>query len=120
MTTARDIRFSPRQLFRFFAFSEAVTWTLLLGGLGVRAAFGVVPYATIPFEIRAEKAGQLAGAWRRIATSDPRDTHWFDRLYRWFLNRPVFFALVLLAMIVAIFATLMSIGPPGGWPANED
>jgi integral membrane protein len=164
MTSARDIRFSPRHLFRFFAISEAVTWTLLLGGLAIRAVFGappilltvvggihgavflgygvvaalvgvnnrwgigstilgislaVVPYATIPFEIRAEKAGRLDGAWRRTATSDPRDAHWFDRLYRWFLNRPVFFALILLVSIVVIFATLIIIGPPGGWPADE-
>jgi integral membrane protein len=164
MTSPRDAGFSPRRLFRFFAISEALTWTLLLGGLAIRAVFGappilltvvggihgavflgygvvaalvgvnnrwgigrtvlgialaVVPYATIPFEIRAEKAGRLAGAWRRTATSDPRDAHWFDRLYRWFLNRPVFFALVLLAAIVAIFATLIIIGPPGGWPTDE-
>ena len=85
--------------------------------LGISLA--VVPYATIPFEIRAEKAGRLDGAWRRTATSDPRDAHWFDRLYRWFLNRPVFFALILLVSIVAIFATLIIIGPPGGWPVDE-
>jgi integral membrane protein len=164
MTNAHTIRFSPRHLFRFFAFAEAVTWTLLLGGLAFRAAFGapstlltivggihgavflgygvvaalvgvnnrwgvgrtvvgialaVVPYATIPFEIRTEEAGRLAGAWRRTATSDPRDAHWFDRLYRWFLNRPLLLALVLLAVIVAIFATLIVIGPPGGWPVDE-
>jgi integral membrane protein len=164
MTSPRATDFSPRRLFRFFAFSEAVTWTLLLGGLAIRAIWGappilitvvggihgavflgygvvaalvgvnnrwgigrtvlgialaIVPYATIPFETRAEKAGRLAGAWRRAATSDPRDAHWFDRLYRWFLNRPVLFALILLVAIVAIFATLIIIGPPGGWPTDE-
>jgi hypothetical protein len=82
-------------------------------------ALAVVPYATIPFEIRVDKAGRLSGTWRRVASSDPRDAHWFDRLYRWFLNRPVLFALVLLTVIVAIFATLIIIGPPGGWPASE-
>lgn len=162
MTIAHDVGFTPRRLFRIFAFSEAVTWTLLLGALVLRAvsdtlpilltvvggihgavflgygvvaalvgvnnrwglgrtvlgiALAVVPYATIPFEIRAEKSGRLAGFWRRTASSDPRDTHWFDRLYRWFLNRPVLFGLMLLAVIVAIFATLILIGPPGGWPS---
>ena len=164
MTRSRATGFSPRRLFRFFAFSEAVTWTLLLGGLAIRAIFGappilitvvggihgavflgygvvaalvgvnnrwgigrtalgialaIVPYATIPFETRSEKAGRLAGAWRRAATSDPRDAHWFDRLFRWLLNRPVLFALILLVAIVAIFATLIMIGPPGGWPTDE-
>ena len=165
MTSPREGGILPRHLFRFFAFSEAVTWTLLLGGLAIREMLGappilltvvggihgavflgygvvaalvgvnnrwgigrtvlgialaVVPYATIPFEIRVEKAGRLSGTWRRVASSDPRDAHWFDRLYRWFLNRPVLFALVLLTVIVVIFATLIIIGPPGGWPASED
>ncbi len=164
MTRTRQIRFSPRQLFRFFAFSEALTWTLLLGGLAYRATFGappalltivggihgavflgygvvaalvgvnnrwaigrtilgialaVIPYATVPFEIRVDKAGQLAGTWRRTATSDPRDAHWFDRLYRWFINRPGMLTLALLAVIVAIFMSLILIGPPGGWQVDE-
>jgi integral membrane protein len=32
---------SPRSLFRRFAFAEAVTWTLLIGGLVLKATAGV-------------------------------------------------------------------------------
>ena len=155
---------TPGRLFRIFAVSEAITWTLLLGGLAIRAIFGappvlltvvggihgavflgygviaalvgvnnrwglwrtvggialaIVPYATIPFELRVAKSGLLVGAWRREVTSDPRDQHWFDRLFRWFLNRPILLAVVLVTVIVAIFASLLIIGPPGGWPSNE-
>jgi integral membrane protein len=155
---------TPGRLFRIFAVSEAITWTLLLGGLAIRAIFGappilltvvgsihgavflgygviaalvgvnnrwgfgrtvggialaIVPYATIPFELRVAKLGLLNGAWRREMTSDPRDQHWFDRLFRWFLNRPVLLAIVLVVVIVAIFASLLIIGPPGGWPTTE-
>lgn len=155
---------TPGHLFRIFAVSEAITWTLLLGGLAIRAIFGappilltvvgsihgavflgygviaalvgvnnrwglgrtvggialaIVPYATIPFELRVAKLGLLNGAWRREGTSDARDQHWFDRLFRWFLNRPVLLAIVLLVVIVAIFASLLIIGPPGGWPTTE-
>ena len=31
---------TPRSLYKAFAFSEGVTWTLLLGGLVFRAIFG--------------------------------------------------------------------------------
>ena len=155
---------TPGRLFRIFAVSEAITWTLLLGGLAIRAIFGappilltvvgsihgavflgygviaalvgvnnrwglgrtvggialaIVPYATIPFELRVAKLGLLDGAWRREMTADPRDQHWFDRLFRWFLNRPVLLAIVLVVVIVAIFASLLIIGPPGGWPTTE-
>ena len=164
MTDTTTVRFSPRHLFRVFAFAEAVTWTLLIGGLVTRAVVGIpqallttiggihgavflgygviaalvgvnnrwglgrtvlgialaiVPYATIPFEIRVEKTGRLDGTWRRAATNDPRDAHWFDRLFRWFLNRPVLLAAVLVTVIVAIFATLIMVGPPGGWPSDD-
>ena len=155
---------TPGRLFRIFAVSEAITWTLLLGGLTIRAIFGappvlltvvggihgavflgygviaalvgvnnrwglwrtvggialaIVPYATIPFELRVARSGLLAGVWRREVTSDPRDQHWFDRLLGWFLNRPILLAIVLVTVIAAIFASLLIIGPPGGWPSNE-
>jgi hypothetical protein len=60
----------------------------------------------------------LDGEWRQTATADPRDAHWFDRLFRWFLNRPVLLGVTLVAVIVIIFATLLSLGPPSGWFGN--
>lgn len=153
----------PGRLFRFVAVAEAVTWTLLLGALLLRAlvqsppivltivgsihgavflaygvvaalvgvnnrwglgrtvggiALAIVPYATVPFEIRAARSGRLNGEWRRTATADPRDAHWFDRLYRWFLNRPALLVATLVAVVVMIFVTLIILGPPGGWPAD--
>jgi integral membrane protein len=78
-------------------------------------ALAIVPFATVPFEISAARKGRLVGEWRREKTSDARDSHWFDSLYRWFINRPVFLVLALAVVIVAIFATLLYIGPPGEW-----
>ncbi len=78
-------------------------------------ALAIIPFATVPFEISAERKGRLAGEWRRTKSADPRDANWFDSLYRWFINRPVLLALVLLVVISAIFSTLLYIGPPGGW-----
>ena len=160
---AKNIFTSPRSLYKTFALSEGVTWTLLLGGLAYRALFGapqivltviggihgavflgygvsaalvgvnnrwgfgrtvlaialaIVPFATVPFEISAERKGRLVGKWRRTKSEDSRDNNWFDSLYRWFINRPLLLALVLLAVIVAIFSALLFIGPPGGWPQD--
>jgi integral membrane protein len=154
---------TPRSLYRAFAFSEGVTWTLLLGGLAFRAIFGapqlaltiiggihgavflgygvsaalvgvnnrwgfgrtvlaialaVIPFATVPFEISAERKGRLVGEWRRSKSADPRDANWFDSLFRWFINRPALLVIAMLAVVSVIFAALLVIGPPGGWPKN--
>lgn len=151
---------SPRSMFKAFALSEGVTWTLLLSGLAIRATVGapqllltivggihgavflgygvsaaligvnnrwgfartvlaialaIIPFATVPFEISAERKGRLTGEWRRTKSQDPRDANWFDSLFRWFINRPILLAFVLLAVVSAIFATLLYVGPPGGW-----
>ena len=155
--------YSPRKLFRTFAFAEGVTWSLLILGLvgkqfwawpqplvtviggihgavflgyavisalgGVTQRWGfwkillgtalaLVPYATIPFELRVDRKGNLAGDWRKEHSGHEKDDHWFDRLYRWFINRPALFAVTLVLVIVAIFAALIIVGPPGGWPKN--
>ncbi|MEY3677519.1 MAG: hypothetical protein RL351_746 [Actinomycetota bacterium] len=154
---------TPRSLYKAFALSEGVTWTLLLGGLAIRAIFGapqlaltivggihgavflgygvsaalvgvnnrwgfgrtvlaialaIIPFATVPFEISAERKGRLVGEWRRTKSADPRDANWFDSLFRWFINRPVLLAIVMLAVVSVIFAALLVIGPPGGWPQS--
>jgi integral membrane protein len=102
--------------------------TAALIGVNNRWGFGrtvlgivlaIVPFATVPFESSVSKRGLLAGEWRRTATTDPRDAHWFDRLFRWFINRPVLLGVTLLVVIATIFATLLSLGPPSGWFGNE-
>ena len=88
------------------------------GKIFVGVALAVIPYATIPFERRVEKRGELEGQWRREHTGHHNDDHWFDRLFRWFINRPVLLAIALFAVVVAIFAALLIVGPPGGWPTS--
>lgn len=154
---------TPRSLYKAFAFSEGVTWTLLLCGLAFKAIFGapqlaltiiggihgavflgygvsaalvgvnnrwglgrtvlaialaIIPFATVPFEISAERKGRLVGEWRRSKSADPRDANWFDSLFRWFINRPALLMIAMLAVVSVIFAALLVIGPPGGWPKN--
>jgi integral membrane protein len=87
-------------------------WHFGMGLLAVVTA--IVPYATIPFEIVQERRGRLAGDWRLTQTDDPRDNHWFDRLVRWFLNRPALLVTAIVVAIVLIFVILLTAGPPGG------
>jgi integral membrane protein len=87
-------------------------WHFGIGLLAVVAA--LLPYATIPLEIVQAKRGALNGPWRLEATDDPRDNHWFDRFVRWFLNHPALLVIAIVLAIVAIFASLLLAGPPGG------
>ncbi|MDQ4213513.1 DUF3817 domain-containing protein [Microbacterium capsulatum] len=86
-------------------------------GVGVAIlaiASAIVPYATIPAEIGLHRTGRLAGTWRLEQTDDPRDGAWYDRTMRWFLRRPWVLAVLILAAVIAIFAVLLMVGPPGG------
>jgi integral membrane protein len=87
-------------------------WGVKLTVLAVISA--VVPYATIPFEMSVDRKGLLAGAWRLAGTDHPKDQTPIDRLFRWFLNRPVMFGAVLVLAVAAVLAILLIVGPPGG------
>lgn len=80
----------------------------------IAIASAVIPYATIPAEIWLHRSGRLRGDWRLEPTDDPRDARWLDRLMRWFLRRPWVLALLILIAIVALYAILLTAGPPGG------
>lgn len=81
--------------------------------LGV--AVSIVPYATLPFEIVTDRAGLLAGPWRREHSGHPADDHWFDRLFRWFIARPLLLIVVLIAVVTLVYLALVSLGPPTEW-----
>ncbi|WP_022869747.1 DUF3817 domain-containing protein [Yaniella halotolerans] len=149
---------TPRQFFRFFAIAEVFSWTLLIGGLILRATQGwdlavtigggvhgfvflsygatavlmsknqrwspgvaavsiitaAIPYATIPVDIWLHRTGRLDGDWRRTPTEDPRDHTWHDRLLRWIIHHPLLSIVIILALVVALYVTLLILGPPVG------
>jgi hypothetical protein len=49
------------------------------------------------------------------ASEDKRDQFWFDRLFRWFINRPILLVLVLILVVIGIFSGLLWLGPPDTW-----
>lgn len=83
--------------------------------LSIAVLLAIVPFATVPFELRLKKADALDGAWRTTKSSDPRDDFWIDGLFRWFIARPLILLAVLVILIPAIFATLLWLGPPDQW-----
>lgn len=106
--------------FVFLAYAATVVvvalnqrWSARLALLGVVTA--VVPYATIPFDVRADRRGLLDGPWRTTATDDPRDHTLVGRLLRWMLVHPLVFLTVLLVGVAAVMAVLLVLGPPGEW-----
>ncbi len=88
-------------------------WGIGVIVLGVITA--IIPYATIPFDIWADRTGRLNGPWRREASDDPRDQVWTDRLTRWFLRHPALLVVVFIVVVLGIMTALLIIGPPGGW-----
>lgn len=84
------------------------------GPTAVAIVSAIVPYATVPTEIWLARTGRLAGEWRTSEAADAADRRWYDGLLRWFLRRPWVLALLILLAVVAIFAVLLLIGPPGG------
>ncbi|GAB3618698.1 DUF3817 domain-containing protein [Okibacterium endophyticum] len=87
-------------------------WGPALIALGVLTA--IVPYATIPFDVWADRRGRLDGAWRRETSDDPRDLRWFDRLMRWLLRHPLVLGVILVVGVALVFTVLLLVGPPGG------
>ena len=88
-------------------------WTLAQTATAVVLA--IVPFATYPFDRYLEKKSMMEGEWRIEGTKDPRDNSWFDRLFRWFIFRPVLLVLTLVVFVVSLFAFLLWLGPPYEW-----
>ncbi|MGP9782385.1 DUF3817 domain-containing protein [Glutamicibacter sp. AOP12-B1-11] len=78
------------------------------------AATSIIPYLTIPFDKWLESKGKLVGAWRTTASDHPADRKWTDAAMRWMVGRPVLTGAILLLAVVAIFSTMLVLGPPGG------
>jgi integral membrane protein len=74
----------------------------------------VVPYATLPVEMWLRRTGRLDGAWRLDETDDPRDRRPIDRLLRWFLRHAGILVALVVVAVVALYVTLLILGPPGG------
>ncbi|MGK9146828.1 DUF3817 domain-containing protein [Plantibacter flavus] len=83
-----------------------------VGTILIGLVSAVVPYATIPFDIWADRTGKLDGDWRRDASADPRDHRLLDRATRWLVRHPVILLVAGGIAVVAVFSALLIVGPP--------
>ena len=86
-----------------------------IGRIAGAVTLAIVPFATVPFDRRLGKQNALEGSWRTETSDDPRDQGFIDRLFRWFIARPVVLVLVIALALPAIFAFLLFLGPPTEW-----
>jgi integral membrane protein len=86
-----------------------------LAQTAIAVVLAIVPFATYPFDRYLEKRTMMDGEWRIEGTKDPRDNTRFDRLFRWFIFRPVLLIFTLVVFVVSLFAFLLWLGPPYQW-----
>jgi integral membrane protein len=82
-------------------------WPVSRLALGLGAA--VPPFATVPFERYAERAGLLGDAWR-LRSDAPHGL--LERLTAWLVRRPAQGALVGLVAVVGLTGVALVVGPP--------
>lgn len=85
-------------------------WPVLDVLLGLGSA--VVPYATVPFERYAERAGLLAPQWRLHAEAPGNPA---ERIVTRAVQRPLAALAVGLAAVALLFCGLLLAGPPTQW-----
>ena len=84
-------------------------WRARIGLAGLAVA--VVPFATLPFELVADRRGWLAGRWR-LAPGGEEPRGLLERLQAWVLRHPVWAVVLLLLAVTAAFLILLWAGPP--------
>lgn len=82
-------------------------WPSTRLALGLVAA--VPPFATIPFERYAERAGLLGDSWR-LRSDDPRGP--LEKVAAWLLRRPAQGALVAAVAVAGLTGVALAVGPP--------
>lgn len=80
-----------------------------VGRLVLGLAAAVPPFATVPFERYAERAGLLGEAWR-LRSAAPHGL--LEKPAAWLLRRPAQGLLVALAAVAGLTGVALVVGPP--------
>lgn len=86
-----------------------------LGKIALVAALAVVPFATLPFERRIYRRGELEGHWRKEKRKASGLGGFIDSVFVWFIARPYLLTIGILVALIAIFSFLLWLGPPYEW-----
>lgn len=94
-------------------------WSFGRGILGLLSA--IVPFATIPFEKNADKAGVLDGPWRFTAASnDPneRPANLPEHALAFAVRKPLPALIIVVIGLALVFTGLLALGSPVEWFKN--
>lgn len=86
-------------------------WRFSTGVLALLAS--VVPFATVPFEIVADRRGMLSRSWR-LGAGGETPTGFIEHLQAWVLRHVVLSVVLLAVAVTAVFVVLLWLGPPVG------
>lgn len=84
-------------------------WRASTGITGLLLA--IVPFATLPFEITVDRKGLLRGGWR-LAPGGDEPRGFVEHVQAWVLRHIALAVVLLLLLLVALFVTLLWLGPP--------
>jgi len=84
-------------------------WRLSIGLTGLLLA--IVPFATVPFEIVADRKGLLTGDWR-LAPGGDEPRGFIEHVQAWVLRHVMLSIILLVVLVTALFIALLWLGPP--------
>ncbi len=84
-------------------------WRLSVGLSGLLLA--VVPFATVPFEVLADRKGLLSGEWR-LDRGGEAPSGFVEHVQAWVLRHAMLSVVLLVVLITTLFITLLWLGPP--------
>ena len=84
-------------------------WRPGVGILGLATA--IIPFATLPFELVADRRGRLPGRWR-LGVDGERPRGFFEHVLAWVLRHPWLSIVLLFAGVTCAFLVLLWLGPP--------
>lgn len=85
-------------------------WPARTGVLGLVLA--IVPFATVPFEFSVDRRGLLGRSWRLRSVDGERPRGFVEHTAQWVLRHPLLALVLILLLLVAVFMTLLWLGPP--------
>lgn len=84
-------------------------WRVCVGLTGLLLA--IMPFATVPFEIVVDRQGLLTGGWR-LAPGGESPQGFIEHVQAWVLQHVLLSIVLLVALVTALFVTLLWLGPP--------
>ncbi|QIM15433.1 DUF3817 domain-containing protein [Leucobacter insecticola] len=84
-------------------------WRTGTGALAL--VLSVVPFATLPFELVADRRGLLTGTWR-LAPGGDAPQGLIEHVQAWVLRHLVLAIVLLVVTVTLVFVVLLLLGPP--------